>query len=238
MMNDSNLYRNKKLRCFLFLVLIKSSLCAIPYVGMITFPPTFTTSEYPGIYCNGYSIPVEIYTHPHTSASFSIEGEQGSAQKISILFVSKAVEPSCGASKSSIPSCLRVANNISYRYIELTQKELCTDNEKEQNDKCLMTWKIDETTLKNRQIPEKTIIILIDPSLVEMKNVEWDILDNFISLPEVNIKNVGDLDSRMIRLQFDKVKMNGLHERLKPAVDIKPRQTNLIIRQKCVNQCL
>src|SRR3990172_12491127 len=153
MMNTSTTCMSKMALIFFCLLWGLNNLCGVPYMGTITFPANFTISECPGVYCNGYAIPVEMSTHPRTVASFAIESEPG-ARRISLLFVADAVEPTCHDTQRGIPSCLRVPSHGSYRHVELTQTEICSGDKKEKSDTCVMTWKMHEKPLEKQQVPE------------------------------------------------------------------------------------
>ena len=225
--------------CVIFLFSCFTDIHSIPYVGTIEFPVGMSNSEWPGVYCNGFSIPVEVYTHPSTVASFEIESEQSKDTScFSLLFVAEAIDPTCHDAQRGIPACLNVPAPVAYRYVELVQTEVVGDvqSPEEKSDVHMMTWKINDKKLENGHVPERSVIILIDPSLVILENVQWDILDNFISLPKINIKHEKDLVERMVRLQFAKVKMNGIHERLRPKMDIRLRPSGVTVCKK--SQCL
>ncbi|HJZ22974.1 MAG TPA: hypothetical protein VJ201_00815 [Candidatus Babeliales bacterium] len=239
----------KNLSAHFFRIIFVYTLCviiplkSIPLIGNIFFPKTKGNTECPGIYYNGYILKHDMQTHPINIATFELE-QISTSSDLGILCINQAAQPSC-LNKQNIPQCLKIAPRSSYVYYHIKQIETHEEDNKQNQDsiatkttpKYLLTWDIKKENLENNVIPENSIILLIDPTLIALENVVWDILDNYIPLPKIVIKNSKNLKRIMTRLQFAKCTMNKFHEHTKTSTDFLKNQSNVTMRKKCEDLC-
>lgn len=214
-----------------------------PFIGTVHLPDK--QLDLPGIYCNGYRIPVETCKQKDNVVTLFEIDEQRTAPKISLILVAGAVKlvAKCSKQGKTIPSCLMVPKETEYQYFELKPiKATSSEQDQEEQPAENFTWSIEEKFLvENGRIPDdKTIIMLLAPSMFDgFENVTWAFNDNLIKLPAIKTKREKNTVKKMaIRLKMASIEMNAFHEPLPKNVKIRHGQHNLTITKAALNQCL
>ncbi|MEX0672047.1 MAG: hypothetical protein WD068_01715 [Candidatus Babeliales bacterium] len=180
----------------------------IPFIGTITFPnairsiPTLC-GYYKGTrFCTDSSDRNEFNT-----ASFSIE-ETKNCTQLSLLVAANIV-PS-GLDKKI--QGLKIPQGSNYLFYELNKKALYLEK-----DTCSYSWEITKKKLTDdRTLPEKTIIILLNPEFIEsVSSPQWNPADNVVQLPLIAIaktKTVTDqLQKAVATLRLAAMDLNAIH---------------------------
>ena len=195
---------------------------SVPFIGLIKFPQT--VSSIPTL-C-GYYKGTRFYINPtekkeSNTASFKIE-ETKNCTRLSLLFATKVV-PSGHDKKVQ---GLKVPKESDYALYELNKMSVC----KEGID-CSYSWEIIQKTLEaDRSLPEKTIIILLNPEFVEsIRSMRWKPEDNIALLPTIGITDKQDINDQLqkaaITLHLASMDLNAIHA----PVIIETKQDNLTV---------
>ncbi len=207
--------------------------------GTIKYPASLKTVTAPHVYFEGRSIPVEISAQNY-EAHFNLYAKNSSV--IKVLVVNGSLKPSC--KDNGIPTGLKIPERIDYKYYICSQQEITNSEEpekKSESEKCLMNWSFKEQELTNREVPQQTLIIMLNPTLIDLNSPTWDILSNFTPLPIITIKNnaktIKLLVEQDIRLHLAALEMNTLHEPQKIISKINHGADSLTITQGCAPEC-
>jgi hypothetical protein len=198
----------KKLVIISLVIFFLHSMQATPFIGSLKFPKNIDSVPTLCGYYKGTRFCLNCAEISQTNKISFIIDESKSCTQIYLLFTSNIV-PSGLHNKIY---GLKIPTNVSYALYELNKIAVCKDNEE-----CSYSWQIDEKTLStNRIIPEKTIIILLQPEFIDsIQSIRWNPEDHVVYLPSILISQKHGLSDKLekaaVTLQLASMDLNAIH---------------------------
>ena len=209
----------KKLIIALLTFLPLAQAQTVPFIGSIEFPQTVRSIPTLCGYYKGTRFCIDTTQNEvSNTASFKIE-ESKNCTQLSLLFATKVVPFALKMAPNKYDNKilgLKVPSNSDYALYELNKMAIC----KEGKD-CSYSWEITQKKLPtDRSLPEKTIIILLNPEFVEsIRSIRWKPEDNIALLPVIAITETQGINDKLqkaaITLRLASMDLNAIHAPIK-----------------------